>query len=238
MDKRYRKIVFGLVLMILLTGCGIQMPVSEGLVFSSSSPYGQTHDEILPFIRYGASITLTSTLPGHIPLQNAAVDEYGSNQKRYLNDYFMTSVGNPGFGISFGNGRRVAIAFTPGYLVAGTHVDGTVRTFEKVFFTFNQNISINGGRELILQRPIWEKDGGGLSLGAFYRNQPMEFVEKEDQWDMGIADFKVPWYGVRLMGQTPDRYSKRAHVRGFISVGYVAEYKAPLLGVGIALSAD
>ncbi|MCW9707440.1 hypothetical protein [Fodinibius salsisoli] len=231
--------VFGVLGGVLfLVGCGIQMPVTEGLVFSSSDPYGQKHEEILPFIRYGGAVTVVSAMPMHSALEEAAVGEHGSEQSPYLSQDFMRNVVNPGFGFSFGNGRRVAVAFSPGLILTGMHMDATVRTIEKVFATVNYRLAVENGGELIIQRPILEKAGGGLSVGAFFRTQPMQFVEKEGQWSGGEPTFNVQWYGLRLMGQSPDLSGSKINVRGFINAGYTRKYRTPLMAVGVTIAFD
>lgn len=218
------------------TGCGIQMPVTEGLVFSSSNPYGKSHEEILPFIRYGGGVTTFSTFAAYSRLTEKAIKKYGSNESKDLNRDYMTAAGYPGLGFSYGEGKRLAVAITPGYIIAGTHVDATVRTVEKIFITFNHNI-LHNGTELILQRPLFEKNGGGLSLGVFYRNQTMQFVKENEQWSYSEPGFRIKWYGMRLMGQSPVPYSF-TKIRGFVNAGYVSGFDVPLITTGIAIVLD
>lgn len=236
MCKYLRSIVPVSFILLLLSACSIQMPVTEGMVFSSTDPYGQKHDEILPFIRYGTAISTTSTM-GYARFREAAVDEYGATEARELNGRYMRAGGMPGFGFSFGSGRKVAVGFTPGLVIAGVHADATVRMMEKVFFTVNHNISQNG-TELILQRPILERSGGGLSLGGFYRSQPMQFVQSDRQALISEDLFCIHWYGVRLMAQTPDFEGGAMNLRGFINVGQIREFKVPLVAVGLSVAID
>lgn len=224
--------------MLYLNACGIQMPVSEGLVFSSSEPYGQKHVDILPFLRYGGAVTAVSTVPMYSQLEEDAVGKYGDAQSRQLNHNLMTAGGNPGFGASFGNGRRFAIAFTPGLMLTGMHADATARVLEKVFFTVNHHFAIGDATEIILQRPVLEKRGGGVSIGGFFRRQPMQFVESDEGWFGGEPRFNIQWYGVRIMGQTPTPQNSNMHVRGFLNAGYVQDYEIPMIAVGLAISFD
>lgn len=146
----------------------------------------------------------------------------------------MRVIANPGFWASFGEGCRLAVAFTPGLIVNGMHVDATVRTVRKIFFTFNHHFALESGTELILQRPILERSGGGLSVGAFFRSQPMQFEEKDDLAGSEVSTFRVQWYGPRLMGQTPDR-PNTIQIRGFVNGGYAGKYDAPLVSMGVAI---
>ncbi|SHE82119.1 hypothetical protein SAMN05443144_103251 [Fodinibius roseus] len=236
--KLEKNSLFILLMAVFLSGCGIQMPVSEGLVFSNSDPYGQQHEEILPFIRYSGAVTAVSTMPVYSSLQDAAIEDHGSGESHHLNQKLMTSGGNPGFGASLGDGRRFAVAFTPGIFLVGMHADATVRTVENVFITVNQQLGLQSGTELILQRPVWERKGGGISVGAFFRSQPMQFVEEDERWSRGEPEFHIQWYGLRLIGQSPDISGNKFHLRGFINAGYAGEYQVPLVGLGMAFAFD
>lgn len=224
--------------MFYLNGCGIQMPVTEGLVFSSTDPYGQKHENILPSLRYGGAVTAVSTIPMYSQLEKSAVGKHGDDQNKYLNQSLMTVGGNPGFGASFGNGRRIAIAFSPGLILTGMHADATVRTIGDVYVTVNHHFAVQSGSEMIVQYPIFEKKGGGLSIGGFFRRQPMEFVESDEQWSRGKPSFNIQWYGMRVMGQTPSHQGGDLHIRGFINAGYVRDYGIPMVAMGMAISLD
>ncbi|MEX0609283.1 MAG: hypothetical protein WD016_11770 [Balneolaceae bacterium] len=214
------------------------MPISEGLVFSSSKPYGKSHEEILPFIRYGGGVTVASPIVGYAQLREKAIDKKnGSDEIKYLSKAYMSAGGYPGLGFSYGDGTRLAVGLTPGYVVVGTHIDATVRTVEKVFFTVNHNLFFNG-TELILQRPVLEKRGGGLSVGAFYRNQEMQFTAENEEWSYNGSGFRIKWYGLRLMGQQPSILHNSLKARGYINVGYVHSYNALLVSAGLAIAID
>lgn len=221
----------------VFTGCGIQMPVTEGLVFSSDEPYGQSNEVIFPNldIRVAATVGSTSRITATSQLRDAAVDESGSAMNNELDGSFLNGPGYPGFAASFGNGRRFAVAFTPGIFLAGMHVDATVRTVEKVFFTVNQNI-INNGTELILQRPVYEVNNGGISIGAFFRSERIQF--KDQNSIFGEPTFRIEWFGARVMAQSPNINGAGFHLRGFLNVGMVPEFDAPLVGLGIGVTID
>lgn len=75
-------------------------------------------------------------------------------------------------------------------------------------------------------------------MGGFYRSQRMQFVRDAGRWSGGEQPFRIRWYGLRIMGQTPSLPGPGMHIRGFANIGYVEDYEVPLAALGIAFTFD
>lgn len=83
------------------TGCGIQMPVTEGLVFSSHEVYGTQ----LGQVRMAAKVAGGSRIISSSDLRAATVEEHGSSEAKYLNTRYLSASGLPAFAFSLWKNR-------------------------------------------------------------------------------------------------------------------------------------
>lgn len=222
-------------LLFLTTGCAINMPLSEGLVFSGH----KSEDE--PLVQPGESLLAYSySVPGE-QLVARIKSKHGIAAHYMLDPRFKNAF--PGSGFSWVAGDRVSVGI-PLDVLSGAGMDATVRTLANVHLTVKGSYSFLGYRqeEIIVQRPVYYfNDGGGISLGVYYRRQVLHFAA--EQYSVlslheAVGQFlHVPSYGGRLMVQTSESGSieKDLPIRGFIIAGYSPEYDSMIISFGLAL---
>lgn len=214
-----------LVVSFLNSGCAIQMPVTEGLVFTEDG-YEQRELGIGP-IRPGELSTGISRIVPAPVFEERARKAFGDDSIRTLDNGFLYALQIPAF--SFGIGKHFAVGMNvplPGFW----KFDSTIRFLDQYYLTVNRKVFFRN-TEVILQRRLLYESGGGISAGIFYRYDPFQFRE-------GIQTeqvFSVSWYGVRAVFQTPDKVATGLHLRGFVSGGYVPEFKTPMAVFGISV---
>jgi len=175
----------------LFSGCATQMPVSEGLVFTekeSPAKNASFGEQISGEMAAGYSYIIPFE-----QLADAAANDFEDDSFDALDKTFLSTLLVPSFFIAYRD--RVALGSTvslPGFW----QVDGTVRFFGQYYFTLNRKILLKN-TEVILQRRLLYKNNGGISLGAFYRYDPL--ILKEENGDNTSSTFHISWFGLRTV---------------------------------------
>ena len=230
---------FGIIgLAIYVSGCALQMPVSEGMVFKDKDdPFIGENNFELPVRFVGGQLVSSNVIVPSSKFKDAAFARFGSDSATVLNENFLRNFSSPGILMSFFDVNRFAIAYTPGAIVVGGHVDATLRAVDEIYITANHNFHSNHF-ELIVQRPVIKRNAGGISLGAFYRNEKLQF---ENEFDKSLGNreesFRVRWFGLRTLGQSPRIHNEvPVHFKGHINAGYAPDFNAALFTLGISIS--
>lgn len=225
-----------LLVLVVLSSCALQMPVSEGLVFKDKDEKLLYDDQpVLPFNFVGGQIVTGSLILPSSGFKDNSFVNFGSDSATVLNDRFLRSTPLPGLLFSFFDFNRVAVGVTPGLVIVGAHLDATVRAVEEIYITANYNLSYNQF-ELIVQRPLVKKNTGGLSLGLFYRNEQQQYETEFAQFGQREDLFRMRSFGVRAVGQTPRSKFWIFNFRGHINVGYAPDFDASLFTLGLSFS--
>lgn len=228
----------------LLSACATPMPASEGLVFTerykhqkdnSPSPVFPGRNGYLKSLSDHVSLVemhvAVSRLIPPRSMERAALNKYGSQGATQLNPNYLYSIPLPALAVAWRD--RFALGGTiPVPLLTAGHIDGTLRIVDQYYVTVNRKFF--GGTEVILQRRLLYKLKGGLSLGAFYRYDPLHLTDEGGLYSGGA--FSISWFGLRSVVQTPfPEFRAGIHLRGNFSGGYVPEFKTPLISFGISV---
>lgn len=225
--QRLPFLLSSLIIYCQLIGCATQMPASEGLVFADY----KTESEDNTFTEHlwaQAGSGISYILPFN-SLVRAASNKYGDGSNKEFDNLFLTSFPfNPSFGVFYRD--RIALGSSLPLTFLGLwQIDATVRLFSDFYLTVSRQI-LRKNTQIILQRRILSSNGGGISLGLFYRYDPLDFNEPE------FGDlFYISWFGIRSLLQTPSTSKIGFHLRGFLDAGYVPEFNTPMISVGVSV---
>lgn len=214
-----------LMLSCLLISCATLMPASEGLIFTEQQENYDFNDSGFTSNLSGAEVMQSNTyiLPFQSLVQ-ALNDKFGQGAYTKLDNAYLRGLALPSFTVFYKN--RLALGSTvpfPGFW----QVDATVRVFNQYYITVSRKIALNN-TQIIFQRRLIYHNKGGVSLGVFYRYDPLELKRENNR-------FYISWYGLRSVFQTPAFSNPGYHLRGFINAGYVPKLDKPLIAFGISL---
>ena len=200
-------VVFSL---MLLTGCALQKPLSEGLIFEQP-PQRQSG-----ITSAAASINSAALSPA---LRRYARDRYDVGESGAgLTEPLTYGLA---YSIGFDPAARTRVGLSAGALFLG--IDATTEVLPRTYLTGSANTARSA--EVILQRRLYQNRGIGVSLGTFFRSERRGWsYECREGYCLGV----VPDEEVRL-----NAFGLRSAFRaragsvdpsGFVSAGY-----APLL---------
>lgn len=207
---------------VLLSGCALPPPLSEGVMFTGGTPLrGRPPFRLPSNVRPvgGAGVALTLYPPSLGP---TLAEQQGHEFYYGPNNAYRFSLPAPQFGI--GTPERWGIAFAPGAGIVGLSLNGTVRMFDEQFLTLNVTPFPEQG-EIILQRRIYHHAGSGLSAGLFYRREMQDDALYYEDRPVGI-DVVGARVAFRLDGGW-------LRVQGHTSLGFAPSYELPVVGVGL-----
>lgn len=210
---------------LVLTGCALPVPLSEGMMFGDRTA---THQGPLTSLWPGGTqplggvgVAASFYPPGFgETLARHQGHEYGSGQNRA----YQVSLPAPQFG--FGLPGRGAFAFSPGAGIVGMSLNGTLLLIGEQFVTAQATLTPIIQGEVILQRRLLHASGSGLSAGAFYR------YELQDD-DLVLADDGGVRMHVLGLRTAYAFHSYWLRLQGFTSLGYAPNFDVPVFGFGL-----
>ena len=212
-------------LALALSGCALQAPLSEGLVFQDAGTRTRVQLQPPPVLRPAElGVPLSASLPSARAVRRATPDDPDAGIEKGWR------LGLPFPTVVFVAGDRLAVAATPGAIL-GASVDATVRLAGPYYATASGNIASN--YEAVLQRRVLSGRGGGLGLGAYYRREQFGI---EGSLLNPTARFTIRSVGGRASFQLPLGARPYAHVRGFVNAGYAFDTDAPTAAVGASVA--
>ncbi len=209
-----------LLLTAVLSGCALQVPMSEGLVFKdpASRTVASWHPAEVGF-------PLSATFPSERAFGRATSEYSGADPSPNWR------VGLPLPAFVFTPSDRVAVSLTPGGGFVGSSIDATARLTHADFVTVGGNIA--GSYEVIAQRRVLAFGSGGVGLGAYHRRERFGIEGLELQPSAIVAIRSV---GARVSFQLPLTPGGGDRLRGFASAGYAYDHDAAMAAIGLALS--
>lgn len=177
-------------------------------------------------------------LPG--PIRDAVREEY--EEKRFGEDKLVFKqqylIAPPVFAFSFPLAYKAAAGISMFPLYQG--FDATVHLFEDIWLTGSLQFPLYTltNTEVILQRPVYRVQNGGVSAGIFYRHEQLSFFSEGEQVrlsDLVPATFPVDWFGGRISAQIPN-ISSNSRLRVHFHGGYSSRYDAALFTFGFGIS--
>jgi len=205
-----------------IPGCALHMPISEEIIFSQEAEAENSYSE-RPLFRYRG---LGSSFSGSFytsEFEKKNFSAYGDEFDTDLNPNWK--YGFAAYGFTIGVGDNLSFGISPGAILYGSGVDGTLRLTDTFFITVTTNIYRNA--EIILQKRIRPN----LSVGLFYRHEKQEFGMHETlRRDKLVPANLLGFRG--LFNLNKGRFS----LRGFTSLGMETGTFTPVLLAGLALT--
>jgi len=234
-------IVLVLIIIGICTGCGMYMPISEGIVFNDENiePYGKKSRLLgLKAGEGGAGLSYLA-LPG--TLRDNLRSEFAGRAENGIGFEQTYLISLPVPLISFPLTSRAAFGMSGFPVFPG--FDATVRLIDEIHLTGNIQfplISVSTNSEIILQRPVWRTgryNNKGISVGAFFRSEKLSLkreFENSALRELVPENFRMEWFGGRILGQLPfDDNEKR--IRLFLNAGYSSRFNAPVFAFGFSI---
>lgn len=209
------------------SGCALQAPLSEGLVFGEAGARSRIQANPPPLLHpTELGLPISATLPSARVVRRATPDDTDARAARAWRRSF------PIPGVVLVPTDRVAFGFSPASALLGSVPDVTVRLAGPTFVTAT-SAAFFSSYEVILQRRVLTTHGGGLGLGVYHRREQFGIEGRELE---PTARFAVRSVGGRASFQLPLGSRPPALVRGFVNVGYALDYGAPMAAAGASVS--
>jgi len=233
------KALFFCITILMLSGCAIYAPVSEGIIYhdQEETPYLIRYTR--PFPHAEAGIALSYMLIPEL-IRNGVREDYRDEPiegggVRFENQ-FLISPPNVTFSVPVAN--RAAVGINLFTILPG--VDGTVHLFGDTWLTVTAQAPLLSyvDTEVVLQKPLYKVQNGGISAGLFYRNERLIYYRRDQ--DIRLTDFspntfKLEWFGGRVFAQIPD-LTDSTRLKVIMHGGYNRDYGSALFTIGIGIS--